>query len=439
MSDGRYKWYVLGLLVLIQSFSPLDRLALSLLTQDIKVDLSLTDTQLGALDGIAFAVFYATLGVPIARWADRGHRGRIMAITTALWSIAVPLCGAARNFLQLLLARLVAGVGEAGCDPTSNSLVAHYFARGELTRAMTISTLASSMGSVLGYGLSGWIGQYYGWRVTFVAIGLPGLLLAILAAVTIREPRKFLPRPVVSRAEPKLVTNAGFWRTCVALWKNVSFRHLTVMFVVSLFFTYGIYTWLPAFFSRSFGMTDKELGFWFAVTNGVGGLIGTYVGGELAHRFARNNEPLQLKWMAVANVVSTIMLEAVFISHQRNVALWWITASMVVGTTVNGPLYAILMTIVPEHMRATSTAILYLLGNLIGMGLGPLAAGALSDHFRPLFGEESLRYVLLALTPGYLWAAWHTWVPHKTVLQDARMAELEIMTVEEARSVRKVQ
>jgi MFS family permease len=173
-------------------------------------------------------------------------------------------------------------------------------------------------------------------------------------------------------------------------------------------------------------MTDKELGFWFAVTNGGAGLLGGYLGGELAHRFARNNEPLQLKWMAVAVVVSTIMLEAVFLTHDRGVALWWMSANMVVGVTVNGPLFAILMTIVPQHMRATSTAILNFLSNLIGMGLGPLAAGALSDHFHPVFGDESLRYVLLVLTPGYLWAAWHTWAPHKTVLNDVRMAELDM-------------
>lgn len=431
MNGAKYKWYLLGLLMLIQSFSPVDRLALGLLTQDIKLDLKLTDTQLGALDGMAFALFYATMGIPIARWADRGHRGRIMAATTTVWAIAVPLCGLARNFVQLAFARLVAGVGEAGCDPAANSLISEYFGRDERVRAMTISALSSPMGSAIGYGMAGWIGQHYGWRVTFAALGVPGLVLALLAALTLREPRMSLAQPAGSRPGAQLLLPVGVWQTCLTLWKSITFRHLTVMYVVSLFFNYGIYTWLPTYFVRSYGMKDDELGVWFAVTNGVAGFVGTYLGGELAYRFARHNEPLQLKWMAAVSVVSTLMQGAVFLTHNRYLALGFMAASIVLGLTTSGPVWAILMTIVPQRMRATSTAILYLLGNLIGMGIGPMAAGALSDFFRPLFGEESLRYVLLVLTPGYLWAAWHTWAPHKTVLYDARMAEIELQGARE--------
>lgn len=433
MKTTSYKWYLLGLLVLIQSFSAVDRLALQLLGQDIKLDLSLTDTEIGALDGIAFALFYATVGIPIARWADRGHRGRILAITTALWSIAVPLCGAARNFVQLVLARIVAGVGEAGCDPTVNSLLPDYFDRTERARAMTISGFYAPLGTLIGYGVAGWIGQHWGWRMTFVVLGVPGLAFALVAALTVREPRESLAPPAGSTAKGQLVQPVSLWQTSVALWKNVSFWHLAMSGLVSAFFSYGIYTWLPAFFVRSYGMKDAELGVWFAATNGVGGLVATYAGGELAHRFARNNEPLQLKVSAVLMVLSTIALGAVFLTSNRYLALGLMLAFIVLQMPSQGPMSAIQLTIVPVTMRATSVSLVNMLASLAGMGIGPLAGGALSDFLHPLFGEESLRYALLILTPGYLWCAWHTWAPHRTVLHDARMAEVDSQGAPEPR------
>lgn len=420
-----YRWYLLCLLMLIQALSAVDRLALGLLTQDIKLDLSLTDTEIGALDGIAFALFFAILGIPIARWADRGHRGRIMAVTTALWSIAVTLCGAARSFVQLALSRVVAGVGEAGCDPIISSLLPDYFDRTERARAMTISGFYNPLATMLGYGLAGWIGQHYGWRLAFVVLGVPGLVLAILTAISVREPRSSFSSSVGTEGERREVHSLSLWRTCVALWKNASFRHLTFSDVLEEFFSYGIYAFLPAFFVRSFGMKDEELGFWFAVTNGVGGLVATYLGGELAHRFARNNEPLQLKASAILTALSTIALGGVFITHDRYIALGLLLTFIVLQMPSQGPMTAIQLTIVPHHMRAMSVAILSLVVSLMGASLGPLVGGALSDLLHPVFGEDSLRYALLILTPGYLWSAWHTWVPHRTVLHDARMAEID--------------
>lgn len=431
MRGSRYKWYLLGLLLLIEAFSAVDRLALGLLTQDIKIDLSLSDTELGALDGIALALFYATMGVPIGRWADRGHRGRIMAITTAVWSIAVPLAGVARNFVQLALTRVFAGMGEAGSDPIASSLIPDYFPRAERARAMTILVLYSPLGVIIGYGAAGWIAQHYGWRMTFAAIGLAGLPLAILAAFTVREPRKSLAPSGGGPAEGQLLHAVSFRQTCVTLWRNTSYRHLAFMTVVNYFFNFGIWAWLPTFFVRSYGMKDEELGAWLAVTNGVAGLLGTYLGGELAHRFARNNEPLQLKAMAAISVVSPILLLPVFFEHNRYVAFGFMTAFIVLGLIPTGPVWAIQLNVVPERMRATSVAICNLMANLIGMGTGPLVAGMLSDRLHPLFGDESLRYVLLILSPGYLWAAWHTWAPHKTVINDIKMAELDSLRAPE--------
>lgn len=424
MNNAAYKKYMLGLLVFITAFNSVDRLALGLVAQNIKTDLSLSDAELALLSGIAFALFYSIVGIPIARWADRGNRVTIIAATTALWSVAVALCGTARNFLQLAINRVVVSVGEAGLTPTTNSLIPDYFGRAERPRAMAIYALSSPLALVLGYGLAGWINQFYGWRVTFLVMSLPGIPLAILAALTLREPRTG-PASVSAGISPHQPGTQNFWSVCLTLWRITSFRHLMIAYVVVLFFNNGIYQWVPSFFIRSYGMQTGELGTWLAVTNGVAGFVGTYLGGELFTRYAANNEPLQAKAMAVVFGISACLLTAVFLMPGYYQAFAFMALFIVLGMAVNGPMLAIKQTVVPERLRATSFAIVFMLGNLIGMGIGPLTGGMLSDALHPWLGEESLRYALVALTPGYLWASWHIWTASRTVLGDAAKAELE--------------
>jgi len=200
MQEGMYRRYLLAVLLLIQAFNAVDGLTLGIVLQNIKLDLHLTDTQLGFLSGIAFALFYGVMGIPIARWADRGNRITIIATTTALWSVAVSLCGVAANFTQLLLIRVFVAVGEAGCIPPAQSLIADYFPRAERPRAIGIYMLGGSVSVVIGYTLAGWLNQLYGWRATFIMIGLPGVALAALARFTLREPR--IARSEGTPAEP---------------------------------------------------------------------------------------------------------------------------------------------------------------------------------------------------------------------------------------------
>src|SRR5688500_3715382 len=180
MTESRYKQYLLAVLLVVLASNYVDRLALGLLLQDIKVDLSLSDTQLGLLSGIAFALFYSVMGIPIARWADCGNRVTIITLTTALWSAAVALCGLAGSFGQLMLIRIGVAVGEAGCIPPAHSLIADYFTRAERPRAVSIYMLGASFAVVIGYFGAGWLNEFYGWRVTFMLLGLPGLVLAAL-------------------------------------------------------------------------------------------------------------------------------------------------------------------------------------------------------------------------------------------------------------------
>jgi MFS family permease len=416
MNVLRYRNYLLLVLLVILAFNYVDRLALGLALQDIKRDLSLSDTQLGLLTGIAFALFYSVMGIPIARWADRGNRTLIIAITTALWSVGVALCGAATSFLYLMLVRIGVAVGEAGCIPPAHSLIADHFDRSERPRAVARYMLGGSLSVVFGYFAAGWINEYFGWRVMFLVIGAPGVVLALLAWFTIREPRQL--RATMPTAERRSEAEPALTEVLTRLWTIRTFRHLLFGFSVIYFFAYGINQWQPAFFMRSFGFGTGELGTWFSVIYGASGLLGTYLGGEWAARRARSNERLQLIGTGIAYCAAGLASVAIYFASSRYTALAALGVATAGLSMANGPLFATIQTLVPERMRAMSIAIIYLFANLIGMGLGPLAAGALSDLFRPVHGEESLRYALLTLCPGYLWAAWHLWRASRTVSQD---------------------
>jgi MFS family permease len=435
MSENTYRRYLLTVLLFILAFNFVDRLALGLVLQDIKVDLNLTDTQLGLLTGIAFAAFYSVMGIPIARWADRGNRVTIISLTASLWSAAVVLCGMATGFAQLLAIRVGVAVGEAGCMPPAHSLIADYFSRAERPRAVAIYMLGAPLSVIIGYFLAGWLNEFYGWRMTFILLGLPGAALAALARFTLKEPRQEALRrsaalrvPAIKRSSNVTPAPAGspsLKQVCCTLWSNVTFRHVLFCFSVGCFFDNGILQWMPAFFIRSFGLKTGELGTWFSVIYGLGGLLGTYAGGELASRYAANNERLQLMAMAFVYGSFAVISALIYLSPNMYLAFGLMLVVALGGAMTSGPLFGSIQTLVPPDMRAMAIAVLYLFANLIGMGLGPLAVGGLSDAFRPWAGEESLRYALLTLCPGYLWAGWHLWVASRTVTSDLRAASLE--------------
>lgn len=415
LKDSSYKRYLLCVLLALLAFNYVDRLALGLLLQDIKTDLHLSDTQLGLLSGIAFALFYSIMGIPLARWADRGNRVTIISLTAAVWSVMVALCGLATSFAQLLLIRVGVAIGEAGCIPPAHSLIADYFTRAERPRALAVYMLGEPASVFIGYLFAGWLNEFYGWRVTFMLLGLPGLALAILAYFTLREPRR---AELTRKTAAALASAPDLREVCCTLWANITFRHLLLSFAVVYFFGAGIGQWQAAFFRRSHGLNTGELGTWFVCIQGLGALIGTYVGGQWASRRAANNEPLQLKAMAIMYSSFGALSAFVYLSPTYPVAFALMAVATIGGATTAGPLFATIQTLVPERMRATSIALIYFFANLIGMGLGPLAAGTLSDLLRPVFGEESLRYALLALCPGYVWAGWHLWRASRTVSRD---------------------
>jgi MFS family permease len=427
-----YKNYLLVVLLIISALNNVDRNALGIVLEDIKIDLSLSDTQLGLLSGIAFALFYAFMGIPIARWADRGNRVAIISITAAIWSVAVASCGFARNFIQLLLIRVGVAAGESGCLPPAHSLIAEYFDRSERPRAVARYMLHGPLAFVIGYFATGWLNQLYGWRMTFVILGLPGLVFAVLGWVTLKEPRAddagqiAAVRPTMNHSSSADVPS--FTHVCKVLWANVAFRHLMLCFSVWYFFGYGLLQWQPTFFVRSHGLATGEIGTWFALIYGVGGGLGMYLGGELASGYAASNERLQLVAGAIAFVAFGIVTAAAFVVPNYHVAFTALAIAAFGGCVAQGPMLATIQTLVPPRMRAMSIAIIYLFANLIGLGLGPLAAGALSDALQPFVGQESLRYALIGLCPGYFWAAWHLHRASQSVAGDIAETELQQRT-----------
>lgn len=319
-------------------------------------------------------------------------------------------------------------VGESGCIPPAQSLIADYFGRAERPRAVAIFMLGAPLSVVMGYFLAGWLDQFYGWRATFVILGLPGLPLAALVWTTLKDPRSARSprdaqaatsskrRTIPDPSEPDLSLSVR--HVVATLWSSRTFRHLLFSTAVVYFFGTGMGQWQPAFLIRSYGFKTGELGTWFAVFYGVGGTLGTYLGGEWASRRAAANERLQLKAMAIIYSVMAIVWATLYSTHNKYVAFTMMGVAAVAVTLTSGPLFATIQTLVPERMRATSIALIYLFSNLIGAGLGPLAVGALSDALHPMYGEESLRYALVAMCPGYLWCGWHLWAASKSVTRD---------------------
>jgi MFS family permease len=430
MRASAYRRYLLAILLIVLVFNKVEHITVVLLLQSIKTDLLLSDAQLGLLTGIAFTLFYSLMGIPIARWADRGNRIAIISIATALQCGALVLSGLAANFAQLLAFRAGVAVGEAGCVPPAHSLIADYFNRVERPRAVSRYLLGYPLSALFGYFLAGRLNELYGWRWTFIVVGLPGLVLSVIVRLTLREPRRENSRPVSAGASiagshpsPSIVTDfqppqLDLKEVFISLWGNVSFRHLLINYALTSFFGVGIFVWAPTFFVRSHDLTSGELGMWFAAIYGLGGLLGTWCGGELACRFATRNEPLQLRIIAIVCVGFGVVSAGVYLSPHLNAAFALLAVAIVGYYATIGPLFATVQTLVPERMRAMAFASIYLFANLIGTGLGPLITGEMSDALQPAFGSESLRYTLLATCPGFIWAAWHLWRASQTVTRD---------------------
>jgi len=414
MNRKAYRHYVLVTLTLVCTLNYTDGGLMTLLLQPIKEDLQLSDTQLGLLTGIAFGFFYATLGLPIGRWADRGNRVTIASVAIALWGATMMACFFVTNFVQLMMARIVAGVGESGCLPPTYSLVGDYFpAPAARTRAMTVYVLANPLAALLSFVLGGWLSERYSWRVAFFVMGIPAVLIAAIVKMTIGEPRA---RPVDMLPQQRRMPSIG--NVFGALWHQPSARHLGIALVLLFTIGQGLGPWYAAFLMRSHGMGIAELGVWLGLIFGISGVVGIALGGYAAASWLAQDERRQMRLSAitVALLVPCYVL-FLFLPKKHDCLIALIVLLIVFGIYM-GPTFALMQRLVTDEMRATTLAVVLLFANLIGMGIGPQIVGILSDALVPEFGRDSLRYAMLSMSLVALWSAYHFWQVSRTVTED---------------------
>lgn len=403
----RRRSMTLALLTLTYFFSYMDRQILAILLEPIKADLQLDDTQLGLLSGLAFAVFYATLGIPVARLADRGNRRDIVAISLAVWSLFTAICGLAQNFVQLLLARIGVGIGEAGSSPPSHSMIADLYPPDRRAGAMAIYSSGVVLGGGFGTMIGGWLAHEYGWRVAIMAVGLPGLLLAVIVRLFVVEPRRGLSDPArtVSTEQPPLLD--GF-RT---MWAEPAARHLVMGVTITSMIGYGLAAFGPSFYIRSFGMDTKTVGLVLGPLVATVGTISGVVGGIIADRWARRRGLHVQSWLvAILKTIALPFLLAVYFAPNFTIAVAVYGIAVLFQSSYLGPSFALIQGLAPVRLRAMWAAITLLIINLIGLGLGPTAIGKLSDIFAESMGPaQGLRTALAIGAAATPWAIFHYW------------------------------
>ena len=394
--------YAMVVLAVVYMFNFIDRQILSILLPAIRDEFQVGDTVLGLLAGTAFALFYVTLGVPIAQLADRVNRRNLIAVAVAVWSGMTALSGLAANIWHLVLARIGVGIGEAGCSPPAHSMIADLYPPERRSSAMGFYTLGISAGIMLAYLAGGWVAQNIGWRQAFFIVGVPGLFLALIVRYTLTEPQRGASEQRSdSGKRPSLALVATF------LLARRSFIYMAIAAGLSAFVGYSVITFMPSFAERSFGTEIAVLGFWLGLIYGIAGGIGFFMGGYFADHFGRENHRSALTFIGLAQAVSAVLFVAVFLAP----TLAWCLLLLIIPTVTSNfylaPVLSQTQSLVSLRMRAVASSLVLLIINVIGLAIGPPVTGFVSDVFEPGFGDESMRYSLLLVCTVLLpLAAW---------------------------------
>ena len=416
-----YKKYVLGVLVVVYVFNFIDRQILAILSESIKLDLGLSDTQIGMLSGVAFGIFYATLGIPIARLADKYSRVNIISICLAIWSLMTALSGLAGNFWHLLAARIGVGIGEAGGSPPSHSLIADYFPSDARASALGVYALGIPIGILFGNLAGGWINEFFGWRTAFLLVGIPGIVLALVLKFTVKEPPRGYSE---GKTPPK--EQVPFKQVLKTMWGFKSFRHLSMGAATQAFVGYGAIAWMPPFLIRTHDMSTGEVGTALGLIIGIAGGLGTFLGGFLADKLGKTDRRWYM-WLpgigfliAVPFSVGVYLVDSLYVA----LALYVIPAFMV--NLYAGPTFGMTQSLAPLAMRAASSALLLFIINIIGLVFGPTAVGLLSDMLQESWGmnaTESLGWALFACAFVYIISFINFMMAARYLREDLAVAE----------------
>jgi len=387
-----YRNYVLLLLMVVYIFNFIDRQILVILQESIKAELGLSDKQLGLLSGFTFAVFYVICGIPIARWADRYNRVNIVSLSIAVWSGMTALSGLTGNFSQLLAARIGVGVGEAGASPPSHSIISDYFPHGERGRALSVYSIGIYIGILIGFLLGGWVNQFFGWRVAFLVVGLPGILMAVVVKLTLREP----PRGQMDDGDHTGVPDSHLVVDLKRLWALRSFRYAAFGSGFNAFLGYGALNFMPSFAIRIYDVPVGLVGTWLALIAGFAGAAGAYAGGYLSDHLGKRDYRWSYWVPALSTLGAGLLLLPMMLSGQQHV-MWGIYILVALCQAMFlGPTIAMAHALVGPRYRALSSSVLFFVLNIIGLGLGPLTVGAISDALAPSLGVNSIRWAIMS-------------------------------------------
>ena len=384
---------LLLVLGIVSLFNSMDRIVFSVLMEPIRLDLGLSDTAMGLLSGLAFTVFFALFGIPLARLADSRNRIKLLSLVVALWSLMTAISGAAQNFTQMFLTRAGVGIGESGCWPISHSLLADRFPPEQRAFALGVFQAGGGIGVLLGLLLAGLVADAVGWRGTFVIIGLPGLLLALLVRIKLTEPR------LQSSAIPSESSGlSATWASIRGLLRLRTYRQILASYVFTSAGLFGMIQWLPAFLIRSHDLSLSQIGLWYGPVFGTGAVLGLLTGALLAPRWVVRDRRWELWWTALAYLLSVPLF---------------------ISTSGQGPLMAGIQSVAGSRARAMAIA-LALLAGVVGQTIGPFLIGWFSDAWQSQLGSDALRYAMMVPLALLAWGVLHLYLAAGSLQEDSR-------------------
>jgi MFS family permease len=399
---GRQAWVALGILWFVYVLNFLDRQLLAILAKPIQDSLGVTDTQLGLITGLYFGMFYCFLAIPVGWLADRSNRVRVLAGACALWSAATIGCGVAANYAQLVVARMTVGIGEAGGVPPSYAIISDYFPPDRRGTAFGIFNLGPPVGAALGIAFGAAIAAAYGWRIAFVVLGAVGIVAAAVTWLVVREPPRggLDPAPAVAAS-----AKAGFWETGRTFFSNPALVLVSLGGGATQFITYGLGNFAVLFLMREKGMTLQEIAVWYALAVGIGMGGGIFAAGWLVDRYALRRKQAYALIPAIGLALAVPFYVGFVWAPSWPLALWMLFGLGLLNYSYLSPSVALVQLETPPNQRVMAGALLLLVINFIGLGLGPTYVGAASDWFRPSHPEHSLQMALYTMTPFFVVAS----------------------------------
>jgi MFS family permease len=403
----------------------IDRQIINILAEPIKRDLDLTDAQLGLLTGLSFALFYTVLGIPVARLAERFNRSRIIAASMLIWSGFTMLCGAAGGFVLLFASRMGVGIGEAGCTPSAQSMIADYTSRSKRTATMAFYMVGAPVGGFIGMAFGGLIAAHYGWRAAFLAAGLPGIVLALIILVNLRDPVREQHRTAGSVTPPPL-------REALSeLWRCKTYRYVALAAGICAFVSSGQLAFLASFCLREHGDllsrsthilgATGALGIALGIVIGLGQGIGILVGGQLSRRLGSADADRDMAICATMCAIAIPFALAALTVSNLWLSLALFTASLIFGTAWNGPTFSAVSSLVHAKSRATAVAVILFIISVVGLGLGPLGVGLVSDYIHSATdGANGLRWALILVSLSAALAIPAFLMAHRTLRAERR-------------------